>query len=91
MDGADPRARKPLDVPLPAGLRGGEEDERETTELGHVVWGENYRRGAFMADLNAAMREAGVALHGELPDHLQPHADAKTETAPRCCGFVAIL
>ena len=40
--------------------------------VGHAVWGENYRRGAFMADLARAMADAGVELHGELPDHLDP-------------------
>ena len=40
--------------------------------VGHVVWGDNYRRGAFMADLKAAMADAGVDLRGELPDHVEP-------------------
>jgi len=40
--------------------------------VGHAVWGENYRRGAFMADLSAETRRAGVELYGELPDHLDP-------------------
>jgi len=40
--------------------------------VGHVVWGENYRRGEFMADLNRAMFDAGVDLDGELPDHVAP-------------------
>lgn len=40
--------------------------------VGHVVWGENYRRGVFMADLQAAMVAAGVELGGELPDHIEP-------------------
>jgi nitrate reductase delta subunit len=40
--------------------------------VGHVAWGENYRRGEFMADLNAAMKQAGVDLDGELPDHIAP-------------------
>ncbi len=40
--------------------------------VGHVVWGENYRRGEFMADLNRAMRDADVELDGELPDHIAP-------------------
>lgn len=40
--------------------------------VGHVVWGENYRRGEFMADLNRAMFDAGVDLEGELPDHVAP-------------------
>ena len=40
--------------------------------VGHVVWGENYRRGAFMADLKADMERIGVDLAGELPDHIEP-------------------
>ena len=40
--------------------------------VGHVAWGENYRRGAFMADLQRAMFGAGVDKGGELPDHLAP-------------------
>jgi nitrate reductase delta subunit len=40
--------------------------------VGHVSWGENYRRGEFMADLKGAMREAEVDLRGELPDHIEP-------------------
>lgn len=40
--------------------------------VGHAVWGENYRRGSFMADLSREMREADLDLLGELPDHLDP-------------------
>ena len=40
--------------------------------VGHVVWGESYRRGAFMADLVRAQADAGVEPNGELPDHLEP-------------------
>lgn len=40
--------------------------------VGHVAWGENYRRGAFMADLQRSMFEAGVDKRGELPDHIAP-------------------
>lgn len=40
--------------------------------IGHVAWGENYRRGEFMADMNAAMKHLGIDLHGELPDHIAP-------------------
>ncbi len=40
--------------------------------VGHAVWGENYRRGAFMADLARSMAENGIELYGELPDHLDP-------------------
>jgi nitrate reductase delta subunit len=40
--------------------------------VGHVTWGENYRRGAFMAELQRAQTAAGVDQAGELPDHLVP-------------------
>lgn len=40
--------------------------------VGHVVWGENYRRGEFMAELKGSMAAAGVDLGGELPDHIEP-------------------
>lgn len=38
--------------------------------VGHVEWGENYRRGAFMAELQAAMKAERIDLDGELPDHI---------------------
>lgn len=40
--------------------------------VGHVVWGENYRRGEFMADLKRELVRHGVDLGGELPDHIEP-------------------
>ncbi len=40
--------------------------------VGHVQWGDNYKRGEFMAELKGAMRNDGIALDGELPDHLEP-------------------
>lgn len=40
--------------------------------VGHAVWGESYRRGAFMADLARAHAETGTDLGGELPDHVEP-------------------
>ncbi len=40
--------------------------------VGHVVWGENYRRGAFMAELQRELNIAGIELAGELPDHIEP-------------------
>jgi len=40
--------------------------------VGHAMWGESYRRGAFMADLKAEMTRVGVDAGGELPDHLEP-------------------
>jgi nitrate reductase delta subunit len=47
-------------------------DPKFVPYVGHVAWGENYRRGAFMAELNAAMGETGVDPYGELPDHIEP-------------------
>ncbi len=40
--------------------------------VGHVTWGENYRRGEFMAALKADMERHGIDLYGELPDHIEP-------------------
>lgn len=40
--------------------------------VGHMIWGENYRRGEFMADLKRQMELHGVELDGELPDHIEP-------------------
>ena len=40
--------------------------------VGHVIWGDAYRRGEFMSNLVPAMAEAGVELGGELPDHVEP-------------------
>lgn len=42
------------------------------TYVGHVTYGENYRRGEFMADLKVDMEANGVELFGELPDHIEP-------------------
>ncbi len=40
--------------------------------VGHLTWGENYRRGEFMADLKREMEVNGIDLNGELPDHIEP-------------------
>jgi nitrate reductase delta subunit len=40
--------------------------------VGYVVWGDNYHRGAFMAELKVAQETFGVDPSGELPDHLEP-------------------
>jgi nitrate reductase delta subunit len=53
--------------------------------VGHVAWGESYRRGAFMAEMKAAQTGAGVDQHGELPDHIEPilrYLDATTDLLP---------
>lgn len=38
--------------------------------LGYQLFGETYKRGAFMARLNEAYREAGFSAGKELPDHV---------------------
>ena len=40
--------------------------------VGYQVWGENYKRGAFMANLSQEMAIHEIDLEGELPDHLRP-------------------
>jgi nitrate reductase delta subunit len=40
--------------------------------LGYLIWGDSHSRGKFMAELKPAMREAGIELDGELPDHIVP-------------------
>jgi nitrate reductase delta subunit len=41
-----------------------------TLELGWHLWGEQYERGRFLADLRAVQEELGVDAGTELPDHL---------------------
>jgi nitrate reductase delta subunit len=38
--------------------------------IGYQLFGETYKRGEFLALLNARYREAGFVVEGELPDHL---------------------
>jgi nitrate reductase molybdenum cofactor assembly chaperone NarJ/NarW len=40
--------------------------------LGFQTWGESYRRGTFLSDLNRTLIDAHVDAAGELPDHLIP-------------------
>jgi nitrate reductase delta subunit len=53
--------------------------------VGFQIWGEDYRRGKFMAALQQAYTEAGIELEGELPDHLVPvlhYLDVSTAPIP---------
>lgn len=59
--------------------------------VGHVTWGENYRRGEFMADLKRDMRRAGVDLGGELPDHIEPVLRYIAATSEPRADLVAVL
>lgn len=40
--------------------------------VGYQIWGESYKRGEFMAELNREMKAHQIDLEGELPDHLRP-------------------
>jgi len=40
--------------------------------VGYQTWGESYKRGEFMAQLNQEMKAHQIDLEGELPDHLRP-------------------
>ncbi|MBS1248684.1 MAG: Nitrate reductase-like protein NarX [Chloroflexi bacterium] len=41
--------------------------------IGYQIWGESYKRGAFMAALNQEMKVHDIKMAGgELPDHLIP-------------------
>ncbi len=85
MEGLDPspvRTEVSRFVEEIEGLELGEWEELHTRTLdlsplfvpyvGHLAWGESYRRGAFMAELQRAQLDAGVDQRGELPDHIVP-------------------
>jgi len=65
-----------------SGLRLAEREELHTRTLdltpltapnvGYAVYGEDYRRGRFMAELSAEYARLGVDSQGEIPDHLIP-------------------
>jgi nitrate reductase delta subunit len=59
--------------------------------VGHVVWGENYRRGEFMAALNRDMADLGVDVMGELPDHIDPVLRYLAATAAPLEDLVEVL
>jgi nitrate reductase delta subunit len=59
--------------------------------VGHVKWGENYRRGEFMADLKRDMGRAGVDLQGELPDHIEPILRYLAATSEPLSDLVDVL
>ncbi|MCX7783520.1 MAG: nitrate reductase [Meiothermus sp.] len=40
--------------------------------IGYAVYGEDYRRGRLMAELNAEYLRLGIDMAGEIPDHLIP-------------------
>lgn len=41
-----------------------------TLEIGWHLWGEQYERGRFLADLRALQASLGIDARNELPDHL---------------------
>ncbi|MGF1668659.1 MAG: nitrate reductase [Acidimicrobiia bacterium] len=59
--------------------------------VGHVTWGESYRRGAFMAELQRAQLGAEVDQHGELPDHIVPILEYLDRVATPMTDLVDVL
>lgn len=45
-------------------------DPEATLEIGWHLYGEDYRRGAFLVRMRQLLRDQGVEENGELPDHL---------------------
>lgn len=41
-----------------------------TLDIGYVLFGDDYKRGALLVNLNREHREAGIDCRGELADHL---------------------
>jgi len=41
-----------------------------TLSVGYVVFGDDYKRGELLVNLNRELREAGIECGSELPDHL---------------------
>lgn len=53
--------------------------------LGYQMWGDSYKRGSLMSQLNQVMQENQIDLGGELPDHLMPvlrYLDQVTDPIP---------
>lgn len=53
--------------------------------LGYQMWGDSYKRGSLMSQLNQVMQGNQIDLDGELPDHLTPvlrYLDQATEPVP---------
>lgn len=53
--------------------------------IGYQIWGDEFRRGDFMAKLMREYREKGVDTEGELPDHLAPilrYLDTTSDPVP---------
>ncbi|HMN11985.1 MAG TPA: hypothetical protein PKD55_06635 [Bellilinea sp.] len=40
--------------------------------IGYMIWGDQYQRGQFLAQLSGSMRTADIDQDDELPDHLVP-------------------
>ncbi len=59
--------------------------------IGHLTWGENYRRGEFMADLKRHMENNDVELGGELPDHIEPVLRYLAVTADPFSDLVQVI
>lgn len=59
--------------------------------VGWVMWGENYKRGEFMAALKREQEAAGIDCDGELPDHLDPVLRYLASTTDPLADLTAVL
>jgi nitrate reductase delta subunit len=54
--------------------------------IGFQIWGESYRRGEFLAQMNRSLQSHAIDLDGELPDHLVPvlrYLEAASDPLPQ--------
>ncbi len=59
--------------------------------VGYVIWGDNYHRGEFMAELKVAQETFGIDPSGELPDHLDPVLRLLAAADPRPASLLESL
>jgi nitrate reductase delta subunit len=55
-----------------------------TLEIGWHLWGEQYERGRFLADLREQQEHLGVVASSELPDHLTVMLEMLDRMEERC-------
>ena len=60
-----------------------------TLEIGWHLFGEQYERGAFLAELRGRLRDAGIVECGELPDHLLHVLPLMARMAPDAAAVFA--
>lgn len=59
--------------------------------IGFHIWGEDYRRGNFLARLQTAYRSSGMGVDSELPDHLVSILRYLNQTVEPMIDLVEVL